>query len=135
MNNIYPYIDIKKTKENSRKRLEMLKDIVSSSGFYSIKLLKQYEIADIRLVEIITVELNNKSVDDVFKLVEIADRAFTENEKLFFYYYFFFGYSPVDMKNGFNFNNEFIRITNSYQLKKGVLEKMVYAIQEDIVYL
>ena len=129
---LIPFIDHEQTYQAAKVRLETIRKIISTSGFYEIKKIKIHEINSIDLKEIVKVKISNTSEQYVYELLDVANKVFNTNEKIFFYYYTLRGFSSTELQNGINEEN--VIINNVSRIKDSILKKLKNSIQNIIIY-
>ncbi|OUQ03223.1 hypothetical protein B5E92_13985 [Erysipelatoclostridium sp. An15] len=129
---LIPFIDHEHTYQSAKVRLETIKKIISTSGFYEIKKIQIHEINSIDLKTIVKVKISNTSEPYVYELLDVANKVFNTNEKIFFYYYTLRGFSSTELQNGINEEN--VIINNVSRIKDSILKKLKYSIQNIIIY-
>lgn len=134
-NRLIPFIDIKKTTANVETRLKIFRRIMSTSGFYKVASVKMNAFENKSLSECVEIVVKNKSEDDVSKLLNIVDNILNTNEKEFFYYYYLRAVSIKNLRDTLYIDDMYVSISNCSKIKKRIIKKLVFAINEDIEYL
>lgn len=129
---LIPFIDHEKTIKNAKDRLLAIRTILTTSGFYKIKIIPISEIASADFKKIIETKINNSSEPYVYELMDIANKVFTESEKIFFYYYVMRGFSSAQLQNYSNKEN--VIINNGSRIKNSIIKKLKYSLQDVIIY-
>lgn len=131
-NDLIPFIDHEKTYENAKKYLDFIQIILSTSGFYEIKKVSVHEISTIKFTTLIKTKIANKSENYVYRLLEVIDKVFNVDEKIYFYYHYILGVSKQNLRYGLN--EGLVIISNTSRLDKQIIKKLMFSIQELIEY-
>lgn len=136
-NKLIPFIDIKKTTANVETRLKIFRKIMSTSGFYKVASVKmdEFENKSLSLSECVEVTVKNKSENEVIELLNIVDYILNTNEKEFFYYYYLRAVSIKNLRDSLYIDDMYVSISNCTKIKKKIIKKLIFAINEDIEYL
>lgn len=131
-NNLIPFIDHEKTFNNAKEFLKTVYTIITSSGFYEIQKIEVDKINQADFLSIVHTKIENNSEKYIYRLLDVVNRVFDINEKIYFYYHYLLGYTNQQLRYGET--EDCLIINNTYRLEKQICKKIMFSIQDVIEY-